>query len=127
MKGFLLSVIFLSAVLATAYSIKCYVCKGTEDTCSKDKLEGDKTKQQDCPDVDRCLRTWYKKDGNIQVTNRCSTDAACKIAKEACDKIDEGKCAVGCCDKDLCNAGSHASFSVFLMAVCSAVGLALLK
>ena len=112
----------------SAYSIKCYVCTGTEETCSKDKMEADKGKfSMTCP-ANKCIRIWAKKDGDTAVVNSCGSDLACTAAKEACDKDDSGAdCAVGCCDSDLCNAGSSASFSVFLLTVCSVLGLALLK
>ena len=72
------------------------------------------------------MRTWAKKDDTTSVTNTCTNDAGCKLAEAVCEKLDE-KCAVGCCDTDLCNAGSSVSFSVFLLTVCSALGLALMK
>ena len=81
-----------------------------------------------CPDgFDKCIRTWAKKDDVTVVSNTCSNEATCKTLTEGCDKATDGDCAVGCCDKDLCNAGSPVSFSVFLMTVCSALALALLK
>ena len=89
----------------SAYSIKCYVCRGTEETCSKDKLEGDDSKQETCPgDANQCIRIWVKNDDQTTVVNRCGNDKDCEILKKVCDEIKE-KCAVGCCDKDLCNAG----------------------
>ena len=81
-----------------------------------------------CPgNANQCIRTWYKNDDKTSVANMCGNDEDCKNEKDACDKIKEGKCAVGCCDKDLCNAVSPVSFSVLLMALCSVLGLALLK
>ena len=71
------------------------------------------------------MRIWAKKDDDTLVVNSCSNEALCETAEDA--KCDADKCAVGCCDTDLCNAGSPISFSVFLMTVCSALGLALLK
>ena len=111
----------------SAYSLKCYVCKGTEEACSKSKLEADKaSKSVDCP-TDKCMRFWSKKDDVTEVVNSCSSSALCTAAEKACDDVKEGKCAVGCCDSDYCNAGSSFSFSVILMTVTSALGLALLK
>ena len=111
----------------SAYSLKCYVCTGTEETCSKSKLEADKaSKSVDCP-TDKCMRLWGKKDDVTEVINSCSTSAICTATEKACDELKEGKCAVGCCDSDYCNAGSSFSFSVILMTVTSALGLALLK
>ena len=101
---------------------------GTEEVCAKDKMKGDNSKQMPCSEKqNRCIRTWAKKDDETLVVNQCGTEADCKTLKDACDKTKEGKCAVGCCDKDLCNAGPPVSFSLFLTAVCSALGLALLK
>ncbi|XP_078377340.1 uncharacterized protein LOC144660559 isoform X3 [Oculina patagonica] len=126
MKGYLLSIFVFFAVLATVYGLKCYTCIGTEDACAKDKL--DSSKETSCPSgMDKCMRTWAKKDDATAVVNSCSNDASCKAAQDVCDKSSDGECAVGCCDTDLCNAGSHISFSVFLMTVCAALGLALLK
>ena len=73
------------------------------------------------------MRVWTKSGDVTAVANTCSTDALCKGAKDACDAVKDGDCAAGCCGTDLCNAGSSASFSVFLMTVCSVLGLALLK
>jgi len=101
---------------------------GTDKTCSKEKLQEDDSKQTICHlGMDKCMRTWVKKDSDTLVVNSCGNDAECKELKEKCDDAKDGECAVGCCDSDLCNAGSSVSFSVFLMTVCSALGLALLK
>ena len=72
------------------------------------------------------MRVWSKEKDVAAVANTCSNELACTAAKAVCDKVDYD-CAVGCCDTDLCNAGSPVSFSMFLMTVCSALGLALLK
>ncbi|KAL9968468.1 hypothetical protein ACROYT_G026846 [Oculina patagonica] len=129
MKGSLLSIFVFLAVLATGYGLKCYTCIGTEDSCSKDKLKDDSSKVTTCPSgYNVCMRTWAKNDdGDTAVVQSCGTDATCKTLKDKCDEVTEGKCAVGCCDTDLCNAGSPVSFSMFLMTVCAALGLALLK
>ena len=71
------------------------------------------------------MRVWTKKDGSAAVVSSCSNELLCKAAEDA--KCDADDCAVGCCDTDLCNAGSPVSLSVFLMTVCCALGLALLK
>lgn len=129
MKGLVLSIFVFCAVLATAYSLKCYVCEGTEDDCSKKKLEADKdSKSIECPsEMNECMRVWAKKDGKTRVENSCINSFGCDLAKKACDDVKDGECAVGCCDSDYCNAGSSVSVSVILMTVSSALGLALLK
>ena len=112
-----------------AYGIKCYQCIGTEEACAKDKLEADKkNKVVTCgPLLDRCMRTWVKKDDVARVVNSCSQKILCEAAEKLCDDSSEGDCAVGCCETDECNAGSSVSFSVFMITVCSVLGLALLK
>ena len=110
----------------TVSGLKCYQCTGDDDSCSKEKLQADSSKQTTCPPTfDRCMRVWGKKDGKILIANTCSNQALCEAAEDA--KCEGDKCAVGCCDSDLCNAASPISFSVFLMTICSALGLALLK
>ena len=54
------------------------------------------------------------------VANFCGDEEKCEKLKKICDNAKDEKCAVGCCDTDLCNAGSPVSFSVFLMTVSSA-------
>lgn len=81
-----------------------------------------------CPDgMDRCMRTWGKKDDETGVVNSCSSEALCEAAEKACDEADEGECKIGCCKDDLCNGSATVSFSVILMATCSVFGLALMK
>ncbi|XP_022778233.1 uncharacterized protein LOC111319754 [Stylophora pistillata] len=111
--------------LSTAHSLKCYVCEGTEDDCSKKKLEANKdSNSQDCPSgMNECMRVWAKKDGKTAVANSCSNSLGCDAAKKVCDDAKDGECAVGCCDSDYCNAGSSVSVSVILMTVSSALGL----
>ena len=108
-------------------ALKCYNCIGTEAGCSKNELEKDSSKETTClPGFDRCMRKWYKTGDAKAVINSCSSESLCKIAEDAkCGDMDD--CAFGCCDTDLCNAGSPVSFSVLLMTVCAALGLALLK
>ena len=106
--------------------LKCYECIGTDKTCSKDELKKDSSKESTCASgMDRCMRVWAKKGDTTAVVNSCSNESLCKTAEDA--KCDVDKCAVGCCDTDLCNAGSPVSFSMFLMTVCCTLGLALLK
>ena len=120
-----------SLTFIAAYTIKCYVCSGVGDTCSKDNLEKNSIHEVNCDIIgafDRCIRVWAKSEnGTIVITNSCANKKICETTEKACDEFKEGECAVGCCDSNLCNAGSPISFSVFLMTVCSALGLALLK
>ena len=111
----------------SAYSLKCYTCAGTEEKCSKSKLEANKASMSgECPGGE-CIRVWGKKDDVTLVANSCGDSSACEKLKKNCDEIKEGKCAVGCCDSDYCNVGSSYSASVILMTVTSALGLALLN
>ena len=118
-----------SVTFISAYSIKCYVCgPKTDDTCTKDNLEKDNKYVKSCSaGTNQCIRTWAKVDDITTIQNLCGNDAACTTIKELCDKSSKGKCAVGCCDTDLCNAGSPVSFSLFLITVSPALVLALLK
>jgi len=126
MKGFLQTIFFFSAVLATVSALKCYDCIGSEADCSKEELQKDNSKETTCPSgMDMCMRVWAKSGDAKAVVNSCTNDSLCKLAENAKCQVDD--CAVGCCDTDLCNAGSPVSFSVFLMTVCTALGLALLK
>jgi len=124
MKGILLSIFVSFAVLVTVSGLKCYDCRGTEKDCAKEKLDSDKEKTCESG-LDTCARTWGKSGDVTAVVNYCTTEALCKAAQDA--KCEGDDCAVGCCDTDLCNAGSPVSFSVFLMSACCVLGLALLK
>ena len=110
-------------------ALKCYSCSGTEDDCKKSTLEGNKDKYLiTCPvGSDKCSGGFVKKDGSTQVTNGCTNQLGCDLAQAFCDNVgDDITCKVGCRDKDACNEGSHVSFNVILLIVCSALGLALL-
>ena len=113
--------------------MKCYVCSGNEDTCSKSKLESDKdTYLKECAFIyDRCGRSWTKRGDVNTVENDCANEAVCHAAKELCDvrkdSIKDYKCGVGCCTGDGCNTGSPVTFSFFLLIVSSVLGLALMK
>ena len=113
--------------------MKCYVCSGNEDTCSKSKLESHRaTYLKEChPIADRCRRVWTKTGDVKTVSNGCANEASCKSQKELCDKLKDTvkdfKCGVGCCFSDGCNAGSPVTFSFFLLIVSSVLGLALMK
>ncbi|KAL9962130.1 hypothetical protein ACROYT_G031206 [Oculina patagonica] len=146
MKGLVMSIVVLFAVaIAVADGIKCFVCLGTEDECTKEKIEADKAKYVvTCPSSeDRCMRTWAQRDNITDVVNTCADKRICDNTKiKACHDYIGGKSAVSCCDTDECNAGSaglptvaikctdDAStpvFNVFLMAICSVIGLALVN
>ena len=79
------------------------------------------------------MRMWESEGFKTAVLIYCSSSTICSAIEEACDDDDDdlnvkvGKCLVGCCDSDYCNAGSSFSFGVILMTVTSALGLALLK
>ena len=111
-------------------ALKCYECFGTrEDDCKKSTLEGNKDKYlTTCPvGVDKCVRTFVKTDNSAVVMNTCTDQMGCDSAQAVCDNYANGiTCKVGCCDEDACNVGSHVSFNVILLTVCSALGLALL-
>ncbi|KAL9968423.1 hypothetical protein ACROYT_G026799 [Oculina patagonica] len=126
MKGSLLSIFVFFTVLAIAYGLKCYDCTGEGDKCAKDNLGS--SQEKTCqPQLDTCMRIWRKKHFKTSIASSCSNLGRCDAAVRDCEDSDEGECIVGCCRDDLCNAGSPVSFSVFLMTVSAALGLALLK
>ena len=117
---------FFSCFLAAA--LKCFTCKGTDKSCGKRKLEGNKTFYlQTClAGFDRCMRTWTKdKDGVTEVFSSCAKQSLCEQAKERCEDNDQ-KCAVGCCSNDACNASSTIVISIILFITCFGTGLTLL-
>ena len=109
-------------------ALKCYRCSGTEDDCKKSTLESNKGKYLiDCVGgYDKCLRRFRKKDSATLVDNSCSNQLSCNQAIIDCGQYNDVTCKVSCCDEDECNVGSLVSFNVFLLTVCSALGLALL-
>ena len=120
--------------MLSGFALKCYVCSGTEEMCSKSKLEGDKaTYLKDCSSnlYDRCLRSWAEKDGVHTVANTCNNKGGCDLTTNLCntmkDTIDGYECGVACCTEDECNAGSPVTFSLFLLIVSSVLSLALMK
>ncbi|PFX22136.1 uncharacterized protein LOC111334609 [Stylophora pistillata] len=136
MNSFLLLV--LLAVLSTAYGLRCYQCSGKEADCTKEILEGNKTKYTvTCTTgADTCMRMWGQMEGDdISVTNTCSTKQSCDEVKKKCednelrDENDQKlkKCAIACCSSDECNGSSKVSLGMILMAACSIFGLALIK
>ena len=110
-------------------TLECYQCSGSEDDCKKSTLQGNKDAYLiTCPfGADKCIRTFLKKDNSTAVLNACTNQLGCDLAQAVCDNYaDDITCKVGCCDEDACNVGSHVSFNVILLTVCSALGLALL-
>ena len=109
-------------------ALKCYSCSGTEDDCAKSTLEGDKGKYlTTCvAGLDKCIRTFLKKDSATFVMNTCSNQVNCNSEIIKCGGYDGVTCKVSCCDEDECNVGSHVSFNVILLTVCSVLGLALM-
>lgn len=103
----------------SAFALKCYTCTGTEDICSKSKLEGNNDKYlKTCPSgLDRCFRTWVHKYGNTAVTNDCTNQSGCDLAQNVCDKVDDVDCTVGCCGSDACNAGTTEKGTYFATCV----------
>ncbi|PFX22155.1 CD59 glycoprotein-like [Stylophora pistillata] len=133
------SLLVLLAVLSTGYGLRCYNCPGKEADCTKEILEGNKTKYTDTcvAGMDTCMRTWGQKEGDDDsyVTNTCMTKQACDDLKKKCEDNelkDENekpmkKCAIACCSSDECNGSSKVSFGVIFLAACSIIGLALIK
>ena len=118
-------------ILTDVAALKCYICiEFGDDACSKEKLEGNPAKySENCSsflNYDRCMRTKSEALGIKAVSTSCATQDTCSASESACDKTETCKDVV-CCDTDNCNAGSAVSFSVFLVAICYAVGLALMK
>ena len=115
-------------------ALKCYTCSGTEDDCKKSTLESNKGKYLgDCGEGNdkQCMRVFRKKDSATLVENSCTDQVGCNTAIIRCGEYDDDRgvtCKVGCCKEDECNVGSLVSFNVFLymLTVCSALGLALL-
>ena len=107
-------------VSIAALSLKCYTCL---DCGSKN---GD---EKTCPSgLKMCMKGYEKdNDGKEIIERACGNKVACEAEKEACKKAKEDKtvtdCAVGCCDTDLCNAGSAPSFSVLVITLCALFSL----
>ena len=109
-------------VSIAALSLKCYYC---DDCGSKN---GD---EATCPSGLNlmCMRGYFIKDtdGKKTIERACGNKVICETAKEACKKGKEEKtvtdCAIGCCDTDLCNAGSASSFSVLVVTLCALFSL----
>ena len=118
---------------SSAFALKCYVCKGTEDDCKKSKLEKNKANfLKTCFIGDKCVRSWSKsKDDDALVSSGCTYQTLCDAEKSACDKLKDTlkdyHCAIGCCSEDGCNASSRLAANIILLAISSVLGLALLK
>ena len=124
-----LNVFSCSSSFWSVMALKCYKCTGTEDDCAKSTLQNNQNKYlKECPlAADKCFRTFLEKDGTTSVNNDCTNQWGCDLAQSVCDNYaGDITCKVGCCDEDACNVGSHVSFNVILLSVCSALGLTLL-
>ena len=115
----------------SVYSLQCYNCvevgkdSDEDDVCSKSKLdENEATYVAECP-LGTCQRTHNTALEIHAVTMTCTTEAACEATKKGCEESD-ADCGVSCCTTDKCNAGSSVSFSFVLMAISSALYLALM-
>ncbi|KAL9985367.1 hypothetical protein ACROYT_G007761 [Oculina patagonica] len=110
------------------YSLKCYSClefgKPSEENtvCSKSKMETNEAKYVKTCALDTCIRRHGTGLDIHSVTASCTSKDLCEAAKKACEESGED-CGVACCTTDRCNAGSYLSYSVFLMTVCSVLGL----
>ena len=90
-------------------------------------MEADEEKYlKDCS-LDTCQRSHNTALDIHSVTMICTTKDRCEANKKVCKEKGNEDCAVVCCSTDKCNPGSSVTPSVFLMFVCSVVGLALRK
>lgn len=128
---FTLTVLVLMAVPAVA--LECYTCIGSEDDCDKSKMEDNKAIYlRACRSGEVCIKMWVKEKGNdARVESGCGLQSKCDSAKVICDEAKkhetDDQCEVACCSDDRCNAGSSFTFNIILLAVCTFLGLELLK
>ena len=115
----------------SVYSLQCYNCievgkdSDEDDVCSKSKLdENEATYVKECS-LGTCQRIHTTALDIHTVTMTCTTEAACEATKKGCEESD-ADCGVSCCTTDKCNVGSSVSFSRVLMAISSALYLALM-
>lgn len=131
MRTTLLTATALLMLVGTAYSLQCYDCidiakdSDEKNVCSKSKLDEDEAKYVKECTLGTCQRSHATALDLHAVTMTCSTEALCDAAKKACDDSGDD-CGVSCCTTDKCNAGSSISFSFVLMAISSALYLALM-
>lgn len=79
---------------------------------------------------DRCIRLWNRTDETKVVLNKCEAQMECKNLQKGCDemgKADGKMCRFACCSTEECNASSVLPISMFLVAACTLLILALLK
>ena len=97
--------------LCSTAPLKCYVCEGTKDECSAEKLSSNNQTQQVCSiENARCIWVYFKSNRNQEmVYMNCTTTCTCNSIKKYCKKsestFETGCCDGVCCDSDLCNKG----------------------
>ena len=110
-----------------ASALKCYVCmsKQSMSDCDSGRIE------TEClAGFDQCAKMSidYTFAGieTTLYTKTCSTEALCDDSSavfKQCKEIDGASCKWDCCSGNLCNGGTTAVVSVFLMVACALVAL----
>ena len=84
-----------------------------------------------CSPGEVCFRMWEKKGNDARVVSGCESQSKCDSEKLICDEAKkiqkDNQCEVACCSDDRCNAGSFFTLNIILLAVCTFLGLELLK